>query len=77
MAWEKRKVYVVTILLADEDEEGEPLNWTNPSEEYFANTFEEAEIMKDKFLRGEDPFYGDLVEDCYISDEKEEREFWK
>jgi len=77
MAWEKKKVYVITIILADVDEEGEPLNWTHPTEEYFADTLEEAESKKEYFMQGKDPFYGDLIEDCLISDEKEEREFWK
>ncbi len=73
---EKRKVYVVTIFLKDQDEEGEPLNWSSPSEEYFAGTYEEAEKLRDKFLAGEDEYYGDLIEDCWISDEPEEREFY-
>lgn len=75
MTWEKKKVYVVTILLADKDEEGEELNWTHYTEEYFADTIDEAEKMKEKFLKGKDRFYGNLVEDCFISDEMEEREF--
>lgn len=73
--WEKRMVYVVTIWLKEEDEEGEPINWSSPSEEYFADTLEEAEQMRERFLSGEDKFYGDLIEDCWISDEREEREF--
>lgn len=72
--FEKRQVYVVTISLKDEDEEGEPLNWLDPIEEHFAYTFEEAMQMKKKFLSGQDEYYGNLVEDCWISDETEERE---
>lgn len=77
--FEKREVYVVTIWLKEEDEEGNPLNWSGSSEEYYAETLEQAEKMKQDFLDGKDPYYGDLVEDCWISDEKEERELlvWK
>ncbi len=75
--WEKKMVYVVTIWLKEEDDQGEPLNWSSPSEEYYANTLEEAEQMKERFLSGRDKFYGDLIEDVWISDEKEEREFLK
>ncbi len=75
--WEKKMVYVVTIWLKEEDDQGEPLNWSSPSEEYYANTLEEAEKMKERFLSGRDRFYGDLIEDVWISDEKEEREFLK
>ncbi len=75
--FEKRKVYVVTIFLKDEDENGEPLNWSFPSEEYYASTLEDAEKMREMFLTGQDKYYGDLVEDCYISDEPEERELLK
>ncbi len=75
--FEKRNVYVVTIFLKDEDENGEPLNWSHPSEEYYASTLEEAEKMRERFLTGQDNYYGDLVEDCYISDEPEERELLK
>ena len=77
MAWEKKKVWVVTIYLADKDEEGEDINWSSPSEEYFADTYQEAEKMKQRFLAGEDECYGDLIEDVLISDDMEEREFWK
>lgn len=77
--FEKREVYVVTIWLKDEDEEGNPMNWSGSSEEYYADTLEKAEQMKQDFLDGKDPFYGDLVVDCWISEEKEEREIltWK
>ncbi len=75
--WEKKMVYVVKIYLKEEDEEGNPINWTSPSEEYYADTLEEAERMKERFLSGRDNYYGDLIEDVWISDEKEEREFLK
>ena len=74
--WKKKKVWVVTVFLADTDEDGEPLNWISPREEYFADTYEAAMEMKEKFLIGEDAYYGDLIEDAVISDEPEEREFW-
>lgn len=74
--WKKKKVWVVTVFLADTDEDGEPLNWISPREEYFADTYEVAMEMKEKFLAGEDTYYGDLIEDAVISDEPEEREFW-
>lgn len=70
MAWEKREVYVVTIHFVDEEDE-DP-RW----EEHFADTIEQAEQMKEKFLAGEDNFYGDCIYDCTVSDTKEEREFW-
>ncbi len=75
--WEKRMVYVVTVWLREEDEEGEPLNWSSPSEEFYADTLEEAEQMKERFLSGQDGLYGDLIEEVWISDEKEERELFK
>lgn len=75
--WEKKMVFVVTIWLKEEDEEGEPLYWSDPSEEYYADTLEEAEQMKERFLSGQDEFYGDLIEDVWISDDKEERELLK
>ncbi len=75
--WEKKMVYVVTIWLKEEDAQGEPINWSSPSEEYYADTLEEAEQMKERFLSGRNEYYGDLVEDVWISDEKEEREFLK
>ncbi len=75
--WEKKMVYVVTIWLKEEDDQGEPLNWSSPSEEYYADTLEKAEQMKERFLSGRNEYYGDLVEDVWISDEKEERKFLK
>lgn len=77
--FEKREVYVVTIWLKEEDDEGHPLNWSGNYEEYYAETLEQAKQMKQDFLDGKDPYYGDLIEDCWISEEKEERELlvWK
>lgn len=73
--YEKKSVYVVTVWLKEEDSEGNPLNWTDPSEEYYADTYEQAQELKEKFMSGQDEYYGNLVEDCWISDGKEEREF--
>lgn len=74
--WEKKQVYVVTTWLKEEDEEGTTLNWTSPCEEHYAETLEEAEKMKERFMSGKDEFYGDMVDDVWVSDEKEEREFF-
>lgn len=74
--YEKKEVYVVTIWLKEQDNEGNPLNWSSPSEEYYADTYEQAQRMKENFLSGQSDYYGDLVEDCRISDEREEREFY-
>lgn len=70
MAWEKREVYVVTIYFRDGEDE-DPRR-----EEHFADTKEQAEQMREKFLAGQDGFYGDSIYDCTISDMKEGREFW-
>lgn len=74
--FEKKKVYVVTAWLKEEDEEGTPLNWSSSYEEYFADTLEEAEKLKERLLAGDDEYYGDWIEDVWISDEMEEREFF-
>ena len=66
MAWEKKMVYVLTAWFANFEESG----YSDPSEEFFADTFEEAERKKAELL--EDPEY----EDVWISDERQEREFW-
>ena len=71
----KKSVYVVTIWLKEEDAEGSPLNWSSPSEDYYADTYEQAQQLKEKFMSGQHEDYGDLVEDCWISDEKKEIEF--
>lgn len=72
---EKKSVYVLTAWLKEEDEEGNPLNWSIPSETYYADTYEQAQQLKEKLMSGLDEYYGDLIEDCWISDEKEEVEF--
>lgn len=72
---EKKSVYVVTAWLKEEDEEGNPLNWSSPSETYYADTYEQAQRLKEKLMSGLDEYYGDLIEDCWISDEKKEVEF--
>lgn len=74
--YEKKEVYVVTIWLKEQDNEGNPLNWSSPREEYYADTYEQAQRMKENFLSGQSDYYGDLVEDCWISDKREEREFY-
>lgn len=76
MAWQKKMVWIVTIFLKETDENGEPLNWSSSSEEYFADNLEDAEHMKTKFLAGKDEYYGNFVQDCCISDQPEERELW-
>ena len=75
--WEKRKVWVITAFLADEDEDGEDMGWSEPLVEYYADTYEEALEKQEQLLSGMDEFYGNLVEHCTISDEPEEREFLK
>lgn len=72
--WQKKKVWVVTAELAAIDMNGEVLNWSDPFQEYYANTLEEAIELKEKLLNGEDEYYRDWIENCYISDEPEERE---
>lgn len=76
MKWVKKKFWIVTALLKDEDEEGEPLNWSSYTEEYMCNTYEEAVKCKERLLAGEDEYYGDYIESAEISDEPEEREVW-
>ncbi len=72
--WIKKKVWVVTVWLAEQDEDGEDLNWSSPHTDYYADTYEEALKMKARFLSGIDEYYGDWVEDVWISDEPEEIE---
>lgn len=72
---QKKNVYVVTVWLKEmDDENGNSIE--SPSEEFFAETYEQAQQMREKFISGQDEYYGDLVEDCWISDEMEEREFY-
>lgn len=66
MAWKKKMVYVLTAWFENFEESG----YTEPSEEFYADTMEEAECRKAALMEtGE-------YEDVWISDEKEEREFW-
>lgn len=67
--WAKRNVYVLTALLRDADEDGEPLNWSEPYEEYTAESMEEAEKLRQELLENDD--YSNVI----ISDAKEQREF--
>lgn len=76
MAWRVKQFWVVNAILKDEDEEGEPLNWGSPSEEYLCKTYEEAQEKKRMLLAGEDEYYGNYIEDVYISDDIEDREVW-
>ena len=46
----KKSVYVVTVWLKEEDADGNPLNWSSPSEDYYADTYEQAQRMKEKFM---------------------------
>lgn len=73
----KRKVWVITYWLKDTDSDtGEELNWSEPSELCYADTYAQAEEKKRKLLAGEDEYYGDLIDGCEISDEPEEIEFY-
>ena len=62
--WEKRLVYIVTAWFKDD-------SYSSPSEEFVAETYEEAERLRDELL------LDDEYEDVWISDEPEEREMWK
>ena len=66
MAWKKKMVYTITAWIANYEESG----YAYPSETFYRGTLEEAEALKARLL--EDPEY----ENVWISDEKEEREFW-
>lgn len=61
-----RKVWIVTAWFADYEE----LNYTSPSEEFHADTYGEAERMRDELLQ--DPMY----ENVTIGEEPEERDFY-
>ena len=63
MAWVQEEVYVLTAFFKDD-------SYSDPSEEFFAKTFEEAEKKQAELLED------DEYEDVLISDEKQEREFW-
>ena len=60
--WQKRMVYVITAFFKSDE-------YSDPSEEFFADTWEEAEAKKEELL------CDDEYEDVYISDDMEEREF--
>lgn len=62
--WEKRMVYIITAWFRDDC-------YSSPSEEFYANTYEEAERKRLELLED------DEYEDVWISDEPEEREFWR
>lgn len=62
--WKPKEVYIVTAFFKDD-------SYSSPSEEFFADTIEEAERKRAELL--EDPEYDDVM----ISDEKEVREFWQ
>lgn len=62
----KKMVWIVTAVLADFEESG----YLYPTEDYYAETYEEAEKLRAELL--EYPEY----EDVWISDEPEEREFY-
>ena len=68
IGFEKQEVYVLTAWLRDCDDEGNPMNWSGPSEEYYAYTYDEALKLKDELLLDED------IEDVWISDDKEIKE---
>lgn len=73
--WRIKKYWIVTVFLKDYDENGEPLNWTDPIEEYaLCKTYEEALSIKEKLLSGQDYYYGNNIEEVHISDDPEERE---
>lgn len=64
MAWKTKMVYVLTAFFADD-------SYSDPSEEFFAETWEEAVRKKAELLED------DMYEDVIISDDKEAREFWE
>lgn len=67
-AWEKRKVYVVTVYFTEES------NFNEVSEEYFADKYDEIEDVKSQ-IRSD---YEDWeIDSIIVSDEPEIREFWK
>ena len=67
-AWEKRKVYVVTVYFTEES------NFDEVSEEYFADKYDEIEDIKSQ-IRSD---YEDWeIDSIIVSDEPEIREFWK
>lgn len=67
-AWEKRKVYVVTVYFTEES------NFDEVSEEYFADKYDEIEDIKSQIQRDYEDWEIDSI---IVSDEPEIREFWK
>lgn len=65
MALEKK--WIITAYFAHYEE----LNYTSPSEEYYADSYDEALSKKEELLQ--DPTF----EQIEISDEPEEREFYE
>lgn len=61
-----RNVWIITAWFANYEEMG----YTSPSEEFHADTYEEAERTRDELLQ--DPIY----ENVTIGDEPEERDFY-
>lgn len=73
----KRKVRVITYYLKGNDPDtGEEMNWTEPVGTCYADTYAEAEEKRRRLLAGEHQYYGDLIDECEISDEPEEIEFY-
>lgn len=73
----KRKVWVITYYLKDIDPDtGEEINWSGLIEKCYADSYAEAEEKRRRLLAGEDEYYGDLIDECEISDESEEIEFY-
>lgn len=60
--WQKKLVWVVTAWFTEDE------NYSSPSEEYYANTLEEAKELKESLL--EDC----SIDDVWISDAPEEKE---
>lgn len=68
METEKRKVWVISVLLKDIDpDDGEEIHWNGEMPEYYADTYNEAEVIAKKLLNGGHEYYGNLVESCEIS----------
>lgn len=70
MAWQKKFVWVLTAWFREQDEDGYPLNYSSPSEEFFAESYSDALRLKTELL--EDGNY----EDVWISDDMQIRELW-
>lgn len=51
MKTEKRMVFILTAWLREKDKNGEEINWSSMSEEYYAETMEEAVRKKERLLR--------------------------